>query len=96
MNVEIFETRREFNKKYPSKIYICSRCGNMVASPFCCLLCSWQSNGLFKESNNTYKYIIKSESEEIFEIFRPIELQKTEGEKNEQTGHRKRNKSFTS
>lgn len=80
MSVEIFETRREFNKKFPSKLYVCSRCGKMIANPYHCTLCGWQANGLFKDLN--YRYIIKEESEEISEIFEPIELQQQEGENN--------------
>lgn len=79
---EVFETRREFNNKFPSQAYFCSRCGEMTTSPFYCIECGQQSNGIFKETNSTYKYIIKEESEEISEIFKPIELQEQEGENN--------------
>lgn len=73
MDVEIFQTRREFNKKFPSKSFLCSKCENMTPNPFYCKECGAQANGLFKDTNNTYKYVIKEESEEINEIFMPIE-----------------------
>jgi len=80
LNVEIFETRREFNNKFPSKLYICSTCGSMITDTLICPQCNWMSNGLFKTMGNGYQYIIKEESDEIFEIFKPIELQQQEGE----------------
>ena len=83
LSVEVFESRREFNKKFPSRLYICSRCEKMTASPFYCIECGQQSNGIFKETNSTYKYTITEESEEISEIFKPIELQQQEGENND-------------
>jgi len=78
-NFETFETKREFNKKFSSKIFICSNCGTMTPNEFYCTECGQQANGLFKDTNDTYKYIIKEESEELIEIFKPIELQQQEG-----------------
>ena len=37
--IEEFETIREFNIKFPSKIYICSRCGSLVSDPYHCIQC---------------------------------------------------------
>lgn len=77
---EVFETRREFNNRFPSKLFLCSKCKTMTAGPFICKECGHQANGIFKDINDTYKYIIKEESEELIEIFKPIELQQQEGE----------------
>jgi hypothetical protein len=74
-NIETFETKREYNNKFPSRIFICFSCKNFTASPYFCKECGAQANGLFKDTNKTYKYIIKEESEELNEIFIPIELQ---------------------
>lgn len=52
----------------------------MTPNPFHCTECGQQANGLFKELNSTFKYIIKEESTEMSEIFIPIELQQQEGE----------------
>ena len=81
MQVETFETRREFKKRFPSKLYICSNCGGMTASPDECFNCNWSANCLLKTMEKGYRYIIKEESENINEIFTPIELLRQEGEK---------------
>ena len=65
-----FANEREFNRKFPSKLYICTSCGKTTPNPYCCTNCNMQSNGLFNES---YKYTIK-ETGEIEQIFKPIEL----------------------
>lgn len=80
MDVEIFETRREFNNKFPSKLFLCSKCGTMTPNQFYCTGCGQQANGIFKDTNRTYKYIIAEESEEMNEIFIPIERQNNEKE----------------
>jgi len=73
LDVEIFETRREFNKRFPSKTFLCKSCGHMTPNEFFCPFCGAQANGLFKKG--TYQYVIKEESDQINEIFTPIELQ---------------------
>jgi len=79
MNIEEFETTREFNKKFPSKLYICSKCQNLTDNPHQCTNCDNQSNSfLFEE--NAYKFTIK-ETGLSDQIFKPIELEK--GQENE-------------
>ena len=79
MITEIFETKREFNKKFPSKLYVCSKCGSLSENPHHCINCDNQSNNfLFLEK--TYKYTIQ-ETGITEQIFTPIELQK--GQENE-------------
>lgn len=82
MEIETFETLREFNKKFPSKMYICPMCKGISLHPTQCTRCDNQSNN-FIFSENTYKYSIK-ETGSTEQIFRPVELAK--GETNEQTG----------
>lgn len=72
MQPEEFETVREFNKKFPSKLYVCTSCGKTTPNPYCCTNCNIQSNGLFIES---YQYTIK-EIGITKTIFTPIELLK--------------------
>lgn len=84
MKVEKFETQREFNNKFPSKFYVCSNCGKLLQDKYTCCYCGWRADGLFKTMDKGYKFIIEEQSEEIQEIFRPIEMEK---EENEQTRH---------
>lgn len=79
MQAEEFETVRDFYKKFPSKLYICSRCGRTTTNPYQCTNCDNQNNN-FLFSGNTYTYSIKETGKEE-QIFRPIELAK--GEENE-------------
>lgn len=79
MEVEVFETEREFWKRFPSKFYICSNCGYMTNNDTTCEICGWRADGLFKTMNKGYKFTIK-EKQLTREIFKPIELK---GEKNE-------------
>lgn len=76
---EIFETRREFNKKFPSKFYICSNCNSLQSDKYTCSICGWRADGLFKTMDKGYKYTIKETGEQE-EIFKPIELLKGENE----------------
>lgn len=52
----------------------------MTPNQFYCTGCGQQANGIFKDTNRTYKYIIAEESEEMNEIFIPIERQNNEKE----------------
>lgn len=71
MDAEVFQTQREFNNKFPSKIYICSKCGSMTTNPYQCVTCESQSNN-FVYIENTYKYkILETNKEEV--IFKPLE-----------------------
>lgn len=72
MQSEKFETAREFNNKFPSKIFICSRCKKLTVNPFICYHCGEQSNNLFE--GDRYHYNIKDKSKDIITIFKPIEL----------------------
>lgn len=74
MHEEIFETQREFNNKFPTKMYICSRCNSLTDNPYQCRQCENQSNN-FIYAENTYKYTIL-ESDITEQIFKPIELLK--------------------
>lgn len=73
-DLEIFETLRDFKKKFPVQMYICSRCGQITTNPYICNNCGQQSKNLFEEFDNNYKFIIKENSNEVQSIFRPIEL----------------------
>lgn len=64
---EIFDSMREFNKKFPSKIYICSACAQLTPNPNICIHCGAQGNNFF---NYTYKI----QGEQPQTIFKPIEL----------------------
>lgn len=44
----------------------------MTPNEFYCPYCGQQANSIFKD--NTYQYIIQEESDQITEIFIPIEL----------------------
>lgn len=65
-----FNSDREFEKKFPSKLYICSACGRLTANPYFCCKCGNQANNLLYRSNN---FVLKIGDEEEKEIFRPIE-----------------------
>lgn len=72
MKKEIIKNQREFNKKFPSGLYICSNCGHMNFDKYICQNCGWRSDGLFKTMNKGYRYKLKEENFEE-EIFIPIE-----------------------
>lgn len=72
MQVEEFESEREFNKRFPSKTYICSKCNHISANPYYCTLCKNQSNN-FIYAKNTLTYSIKGIGK-TEQIFKPIEL----------------------
>lgn len=76
MREETFETQREFNLKFPSKIYVCSRCGYLTPDKYKCTKCGNQSNN-FIFTDNAYKYTIV-ETGITEQIFTPIELRKGE------------------
>ena len=73
---DIFNDRFDFDLKFKSGIYQCSYCGRITPNPYICISCGKQANQLF--SSKTYKFIIKNESEEIQQIFKPIELESEE------------------
>ncbi len=66
---EEFKTKREFNNKFPTKMYKCTKCGQLLTNPYYCPYCKTQSNNFIYES---YRYkIIETGEAEI--IFPPIE-----------------------
>ena len=71
--MEEFKTIRDFNNKFPSKIYICSKCKNMTTNPYQCTYCDNQSNNFFASETYTYKIL---ETNTVQQIFKPIELEK--------------------
>lgn len=73
MSIETFGTIRDFNKKFPSKLYICTRCRQLTPNPYYCINCENQSNN-FMYRDGIYKYQIM-ETSIAGEIFEPIELQ---------------------
>lgn len=78
MNIEYFETQREFNLKFPSKFYICAFCSALTPYPDLCINCNTRADGFLKTMESGYKYQIKNQKPQ--EIFKPIEL--LEGESN--------------
>lgn len=77
MQEEVFNTEREFNNKFPNKMYICSRCGSLTDNQYQCRECENQSNNFVYEN---YKYRIL-ENDKAEQIFKPIELFKESEEK---------------
>ncbi len=72
MEVEEFETEREFKKKFPVNMYSCPMCNKIVTSPIYCRFCGFRADGFFKTLDQGYKYRIKENGNEEIEIFRPI------------------------
>ena len=50
----------------------------MTTNKYECPRCHYRADGLFKTMDKGYKFIIEEQSEEIQEIFRPIEMEKEE------------------
>ena len=67
-----FETEREFNKKFPSGLYVCSLCGEISFDAYQCLNCGNQSNN-FALYDKTLEYLIKDKGIKN-RIFLPAEL----------------------
>lgn len=74
MELEEFKNEREFYKKFPGRLYVCSMCKSVVTSKIYCSHCGFRADGLIKTNGEGYKYKILENGEEINEIFRPIEL----------------------
>lgn len=72
MKMKVFQTKREFNKTYPGKMFICPNCNNLTNNPKECQVCGWRADGLFKTQGKGLKFKIE-ETGEIDEIFQPIE-----------------------
>ena len=80
MTIERFETQREFNRRFPSKLYVCCWCGLMTPNPMICMNCGNQSNVLFNTGGIDETYIYQIGDNPEIQIFRPIELE-MKGEK---------------
>lgn len=65
-----FNSDREFNKNFPSKLYVCSLCGKLTSNPFFCTNCENQSNNIFYASNT---FFFQIGNKNITQIFTPIE-----------------------
>ena len=70
---ERFESEREFNNKFPSGFYICAYCSKIIPDKKLCPYCGFRADGLFKTMGKGYKFIIEEISDEVQEIFKPIE-----------------------
>lgn len=75
---ERFKTQREFNNRFPSKFFICPYCEKIVQDKLLCSYCGWRADGLFKTMDKGYKFVIEELSDEVQEIFRPIEYKHKE------------------
>ena len=73
MQEEIFKSYREFNKKFPTKMFKCTNCGTLTTDKYYCVKCGWRADGLLKTWGKGYKYTIEDEGI-TEEIFTPIEL----------------------
>lgn len=79
IKTETFKSHREFNKKFPTKMYRCTNCGNLTDNKYTCIKCGWRADGLLKTWGKGYKYTIE-ETGITEEIFTPIELLKGESQ----------------
>lgn len=75
MQEEVFPSWREFNNKFPTKMYKCSNCNELLTDRYTCRKCGWRADGLFQTMGKGYKFTIESEGI-TEEIFKPIELLK--------------------
>lgn len=79
MQIDYFDTQRDFNNKFPSKFYICAFCGKITTYQKYCIHCNTRADGFLKTMNSGYKYQIANQEPQ--EIYRPLEL--LEGEDND-------------
>ncbi len=73
MLFETFNDIREFNRAFPSKLFVCSLCGALCDNPYNCLRCHFRADGLFKTMGNGFKFRIL-DTGICEEIFKPIEI----------------------
>lgn len=78
---EKFKNLREFERKFPSKIFICSRCGEWIGDRYNCRYCGETAHKLFLTTENLYRYQIADEEPQI--IFKPLELLNDNGDKDD-------------
>ncbi|MBQ7450691.1 hypothetical protein IJS77_04675 [bacterium] len=70
---ERFKSERDFNNKFPSGFYICAYCEKIITDKKLCPYCGFRADGLLKTMGKGYKFIIEEISDEVQEIFKPIE-----------------------
>ena len=70
--MQTFETLRQFNNTYPSKLYICPNCKKLTSNKYQCEFCNFQSNNI---TNQYFEYEIK-ELNLKEKILPPIETMK--------------------
>ncbi|MDY6358463.1 MAG: hypothetical protein SPL73_05635 [Cyanobacteriota bacterium] len=63
--MEVFKTQREFNNKFPSKMYICPKCSMLTFDKYLCKNCKNQSNN-FVFRGYTYTILKTGVTETIF------------------------------
>ena len=54
--MKIFQTLREFNNQFPSKLFICPSCNKLTSNKYQCEFCNFQSNNI---ANLNGEYEIK-------------------------------------
>lgn len=81
MEIEHFDSNRDYNLKFPSKFYICAFCGKITPHPKLCIHCNTRADGFLKTMESGYIYQIKNQQPQ--EIFKPLELI-NEGENNDE------------
>lgn len=75
METNVFKTEREFKKKFPSGLFVCSNCKKLVQDKKTCNWCGWRADGLFKTWGKGFKYAIEDINQSD-EIFAPVEIYK--------------------
>ncbi len=85
-DVAIFDTIKALNERFPSKQFVCPRCGGISTNPSTCnsgkemekdKICDWKSYGLFRTMGEGYRFVVKEDflnNPVVHEIFMPIEL----------------------
>ena len=68
-----FKTEKEFNEKFPSKLYVCPYCKNLSEDKYSCKKCGYRADGFFKTMDKGFIYTIE-ETGKTEEIFKPVEL----------------------
>ena len=81
VNPIVFKTEREFNKAFPSGMFLCTNCGSLTENRRFCKICGWRADGLLGTQDKGLKYTIL-ETNESEEIFTPIEYKTKEEEEN--------------
>ena len=89
-DVAVFETIKALNERFPSKQFVCPRCGGISINPSTCnsgkemekgKVCDWKAWGLFKTMGNGYQFVVRDDflnNPVVHEIFMPVELKDKE------------------